>query len=206
MKQEAFYAWLTPELETIFRAIPFETRNWLDVGCGSGTLGALARVSRRIDFSVGLDVWSDYLRFCKDRNLYDKVIKWNLNFGLPNFDRHFDVATCIDVVEHLKKNAGNRLLSELVDIADVVIVTTPNVFCKNDCPDGNTFQTHLSVWEKKDFVRLGFTVYGFGFFKIFNREVKKLSFLLSPICRIPKFSQHATRLFAVYDRHGIVKL
>jgi ubiquinone/menaquinone biosynthesis C-methylase UbiE len=98
---------------------------------------------------------------------------------LPFSDKTFDVATCIEVIEHLPKNNGFYLLNELERIAKKVIITTPNVSFKQEALDNNPFQKHLSRWFVKDFIERGYKVKGVGDFMFSGRKIRYLSFFLS---------------------------
>ena len=78
----------------------------LDVGCGTGAnLEMLAQFGE----AEGVDVSEDALAFCRARGL-DRV-KLGAAEQLPYADASFDLATALDVVEHLDDDLGG--LSEM---------------------------------------------------------------------------------------------
>lgn len=174
MKPSGFkeVTWTHKFLYEILEQIPINACSIIDVGCGRGIVGALVRIYRHPKRLVGIDAFSPYLDFCRYHNFYDELYQYDLrNIPLPFKDKEFDVATCIEVIEHLPKNSGIQLLKELERIAKKVIVTTPNGSLPQEALDNNLFQRHLSNWYVKDFIKQGFAVKGLG--------VKYLSFLLS---------------------------
>lgn len=155
--------WTHPSLPLILDSIPVHCRSLLDIGCGRGIIGALCRIYRDVDRLVGVDGFEPYLEFNRKLRLYDHTIARNLNdTPLPFSNQEFEVVTCIEVIEHLEWNAGQRLLDELERIGSLVLLTTPNVGFQQREYDGNVFQRHLSRWRPSDFQARGYKVYGAG--------------------------------------------
>ena len=155
--------WTHRSLPLILNSIPVLCRSLLDVGCGRGIIGALCRIYRGVDRLVGVDGFAPYLEFTQRTGLYDHTVLRNLNdTPLPFGTQEFEVATCIEVIEHLEWSAGQRLLDELERIGSQVIVTTPNIRFQQSEYDGNVFQRHLSGWSPGDFRARGYRVYGLG--------------------------------------------
>src|SRR6266480_1016504 len=156
-------SWTHRSLPLILDAIPVNCKSLLDVGCGRGIIGALCRIYRGMDRLVGMDGFGAYLEFCQKAGFYDDTILRNLSdTPLPLNTQEFEVVTCIEVIEHLEWEAGQKLLSELERIGSQVIVTTPNVLFQQKEYDGNKFQRHLSQWRPSDFRMRGYVVYGAG--------------------------------------------
>lgn len=173
-----------PSLPLILAQIPEDTKTLVDLGCGRGIIGALCRIYREPERLVGVDVYEPYLEFCKRFGLYDQLILWDLEkIPLPFKDKEFDVATCIEVIEHLSIDAGRRLLDEMERIARYIIVTTPNYYFEQSEFDQNPHQKHISVWRVRDFRERNYKVYGVGGMKICGRLVKRLSTALGPMTR-----------------------
>jgi 2-polyprenyl-3-methyl-5-hydroxy-6-metoxy-1,4-benzoquinol methylase len=183
--------WTHRWLFEILERIPVETNSIVDVGCGRGVIGALVRIYRKPKRLVGIDAFRPYLDFCRHHYFYDELYQYDLRqIPLPFSYKEFDVATCIEVIEHLPKNNGVNLLNELERIAKKVILTTPNVSFKQEALDNNPFQKHLSRWFVKDFIERGYTVKGVGDFMFSGRKIKYLSFFLSKFSYVmPKFSE-----------------
>ena len=75
-----------------------------------------------------------------------------------DFDKNqFDAVLLVDVIEHLDKHEGTELLRKAIGWARLAVyVSTPNGFLEQKPYDSNNYQVHLSGWNKKDFVELGF--------------------------------------------------
>ena len=119
----------------------------LDVGAGYGKYGFLAREfgdAERVDaldatpprFAAYDHVWTGDLR--------------NIDALLPPDAPRYDLALFIDVIEHLEKPEGYRLLDALVLRARKVLVTTPWGFRPQEVP-GMPYETHRSGWQPWDF-------------------------------------------------------
>ncbi|MDH5374541.1 MAG: class I SAM-dependent methyltransferase [Candidatus Bathyarchaeota archaeon] len=187
MKSEVI--WTHSFLRELLHQIPVETNSLLDVGCGRGIIGALVRIYRSPRIVVGVDIFDDYLAFCEKMGFYDQLIKHDLRNRLPFQDKEFEVSTCVEVIEHLDKDCGTSVLSELERISESVIVTAPTKFFPQRAYDGNTFQRHVCGWSAKELKKRGYAVLGVGNFLFFGKEIKYLSFLLSNFsCRLPRFS------------------
>lgn len=165
--------WTHSALPLILNEIPVNCRSLLDVGCGRGIVGAMCRIYRGVDRLVGIEGFEPYLQFSNKSGFYDNTILRDLsNMPLPLSTQEFEVVTCIEVIEHLEWNAGQKLLDELERIGSRVIVTTPNILFQQNEYDGNSFQRHLSQWRPSDFRRRGYVVYGTGSLNV-GHGVKK---------------------------------
>ncbi len=183
--------WTHPFLARILNEIPLDTRTLIDVGCGRGIIGALMRIYREPKRLVGVDIFQPYLDFCKKFNLYDEVYCLDLTKLPRSFrSKEFDVVTCIEVLEHLAKKDGEKLLDEMERLAKLVIVTTPTTFFPQQDFDHNPFQKHVSFWTLADFRKRNYDVKGFGEFLIRRRRIRYISSFLSPLCQkwFPQFA------------------
>ncbi len=183
--------WTHRFLFEILEKIPVKTDSLVDVGCGRGVIGALVRIYRNPKRLVGIDAFRPYLDFCRHHNFYDELYQYDLTTtSLPFNDKEFDVATCIEVIEHLPKTNGLSFINELERIAKRVVITTPNIFIPQKTFDSNPFQKHLSIWSTKDFKERGYKVRGAGEFMFYGRKIKYLSFFLSKFSYVmPKFAE-----------------
>jgi 2-polyprenyl-3-methyl-5-hydroxy-6-metoxy-1,4-benzoquinol methylase len=99
----------------------------LDIGCGPGTLIGSMNGSR---LSVGVDIAKDQILYANQK--YGKPRKHFLPItegSLPFNDASFDVVTLIEVIEHLTRGQGCKLLTEIHRIMEpggMCLVTTPN--------------------------------------------------------------------------------
>lgn len=182
--------WTHRGLHRILDAVPVDARSLLDAGCGPGIMGALCRLYRETDRQVAIDVYPPYLERVRRHALYDEVLERSLEaLPLPFEDGEFDVATCVEVIEHLPRESGEALLGELERVARRVVVTTPNWFFDQEALDENPHQRHVSLWRERDFQRRGYRVSGLGGLKVLGRHVPYVSTALGPLTlRAPRLS------------------
>ena len=180
--------WTRPFLHELLEEIPKNVESLIDMGCGRGIVGAMTRIYRIPKRLVGVDIFQDYIEFCKKYSIYDELYCLDLRkTPLPFKNREFSVATCIETIEHLPKKCGERLLDELHRIADVVIVSTPSSFFRQpkNHVGRNPFQAHVSKWTDEDFKKRGYDVKGVG-----PIAVQKLAFPTRKLtCRFPRLHQ-----------------
>jgi len=121
-------------------------RTVLDVGAGYGKFGVLAREYGGAERVDAID--ANAPRF----PVYDRVFLGDirdLDRVLPEGER-WDLALFVDVIEHLEKAEGYRVLDQLAGRAGRVLVTTPWGFRPQEIP-GMPYETHRSGWYPGDF-------------------------------------------------------
>jgi hypothetical protein len=74
----------------------------------------------------------------------------------------YDIVTCFEMIEHLPKEQGIKLLDEMERVGKWVFVSTPSSFFPQPKYDNNVHQIHLSLWSTKEFRSRGYSVRGFG--------------------------------------------
>lgn len=133
-----------------------------DLGCGKGVNGFLIRISRYLQGAkiIGVEINEDYIKFCNKYNIYDEIIKRKLP-TLSFKTKSVELVLCTEVIEHLNKKSGIKLLGEIDRICTGrSIVTTPNIFFET--MPGDPDDKHLSLWTINDFRSRGYRVYGLG--------------------------------------------
>ncbi len=181
--------WTRPFLHELLDEIPKNLESLLDVGCGRGIVGAITRIYRKPKRLVGVDIFQDYIDFCKQYSVYDELFCLDLRkIPLPFQNSEFAVATCVETIEHLPKKHGEQLLDELHRIADTVIVSTPSSFFRQprNLVKHNKFQAHVSSWSVEDFRKRGYTVKGVGSLAV-NRLVLPTQKLTGKFPRLHQF-------------------
>lgn len=143
----------------------------LDVGCGTGS--PIKTFSKNF-YSVGVDLFKPAILESKNKSIHDDYIIadiTNLCFR-PNF---FDAVLALDVIEHLEKVKGLRLIKTMEKIANKkVVIITPNGFVSQGARAKNVFQVHLSGWTVSELKRLRYKVHGIVGLKLLRTEEAKL--------------------------------
>lgn len=131
----------------------------LDVGCGSKS--PLTKIPKTFR-SVGVDLFGKSIARSREAGIHDSYVESDVRKINKKFtSKSFDAVIALDLIEHLTKKEGFKLLVDMEKIArKKVIVMTPNGFYKQEPYEKNPYQIHKSGWETEDFSRLGYTVYG----------------------------------------------
>lgn len=130
----------------------------LDIGCGAApTLRQLG-----VAHCVGLEGYRPAFEDAQRLNTQDEII-----FGdLRNLSHHFkpgqfDACIAMDVIEHLPKADGLKLMREMELIAkQKVVFFTPNGFLPQKQADDSDLQAHFSGWEAEEMKGHGYHVLG----------------------------------------------
>jgi ubiquinone/menaquinone biosynthesis C-methylase UbiE len=173
----------------IIRNLIGDAKTILDVGCGDGE--AMIKINHDKKYQVtGVDLYKPYLEKAKESGVYKRLVKSDLR-KIKFKQNSFDVVLASQVIEHLSKKDGLKLLSQMSKIAkDKVVVATPNGYVPFEPfeeKDGNPLQIHKSGWEIAEFESLGYKTYGQGAKFIYNpkgllykyRSLKNIFILLS---------------------------
>jgi len=200
-----FYQHLFPLYETILADALRNCESVLDVGCGWNS--PLARIPKRFS-STGVDLFQPSLTISKKRKIHDRYVRLDVRQLATGFaPRSFDAVLASDVLEHLTKKEGEKLLASMEKIARKrVIVFTPNGFIPQEVYEDNVLQRHQSGWSACELESRGYVVRGFHGWKWLRGErstlrirPKKLGVLLSDLSQlfVWKKPDWAFSLFAV---------
>lgn len=133
----------------------------LDVGCGTGALFASLRLKRSI--TVGVDIFQPDLIKATRYGAYSDLVIADVRF-LPFKRKSFENVLCSEVIEHLPKEEGHKLVTSLETIAKrFVVLTTPVGFYPQKASPDNPYQAHISGWASSEMKELGFEVVRVGF-------------------------------------------
>lgn len=141
-----------------FRALLSDCDSVLDVGCGNASpiqyLG--------IPNSTGIDGYQpaiDAARAAKTHSKFEKGDIRNLPTVFPR--KSFDACIALDVIEHLPKEDGFKLIESMQAVAKKrIIFLTPNGFLPQTRQESGDLQEHLSGWSASEMKQLGFHVVG----------------------------------------------
>lgn len=148
------------EIQYLFKSIiPKDISGYkiLDVGCGVGFFGYALRAFRDGEFNItGVDINLDRIKKCHKMNLYNQLY----NTDILNWVSHdeYDLIIVSHLVEHLSKIDGIKLISKLRWFTrNILIVTAPYGDTRAELDEGDyPDDEHISIWESKDLIDLGF--------------------------------------------------
>lgn len=140
--------------------------NWtiLDAGCGRDS--PLKHIKNG-SYKVGLDFYEPYIVQSKAKRIHNDYVIGDVK-EMPFKDKSFDVAVSIEVLEHLDKDDGLKMIKEMERVAKrKIILTTPNGFLATyGGPKDNPREKHLSGWTYDELKKLGFKIYGLNGLKM----------------------------------------
>ncbi len=157
-------------MERIQRHIPYlrmidclkKDYSVLDLGCGNG----LPMIGTHFRLLVGVDAFDKVHKGLFDMPEFDLLLNLDIRNILDLFQMDsFDAITCIDVIEHLKKEEGEKLIKDMEYIArKMVLIFTPLVWSENldsfNNPIwwsyGDIYNLHQSLWTEDDFTSKGY--------------------------------------------------
>lgn len=187
----------------------------LDLGCGDGSLMEL--ISSKSKWQItGIDIYQKSIETARKRNIYCKLIRGDLlkTIKKNNLKSKYDVVFFSQVIEHLTKDEGMKILKEIENLAKKrIVVGTPRGAMEqpHEFLDGNPHQVHKSGWGIEDFTSRGYKVSGVGFLPIWSHRglgrnanfFKKIisniiSYLMSPIVYF--FPTLAAGIIAIKDK------
>ncbi|HVM43955.1 MAG TPA: class I SAM-dependent methyltransferase [Gemmatimonadales bacterium] len=146
----------------------------LDLGCGFGHWGHLLRTHYFSDDPqkaariTGVDIHDGNVAFCRRTGTYDELgCADALEFLARQPAAAFDTIIATELIEHLPKPSGEKLLAEVVRVAaKMAILSTPNwEYLRPGAmtmTGFNEHEHHVSAWRPAEFRRRGFTVRGVG--------------------------------------------
>ena len=130
----------------------------LDIGCGvTPTLRQLG-VSR----SCGAEGYAPSFAEAKRQNTHDELVQCDVRELSNHFQSgQFDACIALDVIEHLPKADGLKLIADMEKIASKrVVFFTPSGFLEQHHASNDDLQEHLSGWEAEEMEKLGYHVMG----------------------------------------------
>lgn len=115
-----------------------KNKSVLDLGCGHGFYKKLLG-----EYFTGpwhaVEIWQPYIEEYDLKNLYDRV--FNENLLEFNFD-YYDIIIMGDVLEHLTREDGSKIIKELKDKCEELFVVVPYNLPQSTV-FGNVYETHL---------------------------------------------------------------
>ncbi|MEI9959681.1 MAG: class I SAM-dependent methyltransferase [Limisphaerales bacterium] len=130
----------------------------LDVGCGTSMNMRWFGVKH----STGVEGYGPACEEAKRRKTHDELVQSDIR----ELDRHFkprqfDACVALDVIEHLTKEDGLKLMASMERIANKkIIFFTPSGFLIQHHYEQGDLQEHLSGWEPSEMEQHGYQVSG----------------------------------------------
>lgn len=150
-----------------------EPKTMLDLGCGDGTLMEFLSKDKKWRIT-GIDIYKKAIEGARKRNFYYKLIQGDLLKTLRKDPKtKYDVIFFSQVIEHVSRSQGEKILDEIENKAKRrIVVGTPRGFMEqpHEFLDGNPHQVHKSGWSIEDFTARGYKVYGMGFWPIWSHD------------------------------------
>jgi ubiquinone/menaquinone biosynthesis C-methylase UbiE len=154
----------------------YKPKRILDVACGRGEWYPALPFGCEW---VGVDIWLPYL--CQQR-LQGRSLVRGTATHLPFHSHSVDLVLCVEVLEHLSRDDGLRMLEEAKRVAKrTVIVTTPTDPLGRHSQseiNGNPSERHITATSSRRLLSLGFNVH-----KIRTADAKWNEFLIG-ICEV----------------------
>lgn len=130
----------------------------LDLGCGPSSP---VKFCNNVTCSVGVDLFGAYIEESQSRGIHNRHIEADIR-EIEFEQNSFDAVIALEVLEHLTKEDGRKLLKKMEKCAKKkIIITTTNGYAKQEAIDGNEWQIHRSGWHLQELKELGFQkIYG----------------------------------------------
>jgi hypothetical protein len=140
------------------RAALSDCSSVLDIGCGPDSALSLFGFKKL----VGIEGYAPSVERAKQAHTHDEVLLGDVR-QLPELfgDRRFDACVALDLIEHLEKPEGLRLIQNMEALATrKVLFLTPNGFLPQRHAEQSDLQEHLSGWTADEMRKLGYNVVG----------------------------------------------
>jgi hypothetical protein len=130
----------------------------LDVGCGP----SLAMRYLGVPHAVGVEGYLPAREEARRKGTHDQIIHADVRDLTCHFQpRQFDACVALDLIEHLTKEDGLKLMQDLEMIGrKKVVFFTPNSFLPQGHSVNDDLEQHLSGWEAEEMRRYGYRVIG----------------------------------------------
>ncbi|OGU01733.1 MAG: hypothetical protein A2085_11635 [Gemmatimonadetes bacterium GWC2_71_10] len=147
----------------------------LDVGCGNNS--PVRRLTSAIPQRTGVDAFAPALAESLRLGIHTDGRQVDvLDIGSHFAPRSYDCVLASDVIEHLEKEEGMRLIEAMERIARrKVVIFTPNGFLPQAPYADNPWQAHRSGWEPGEMRARGYRVIGVNGWKGFFGERGRLT-------------------------------
>ena len=142
----------------------------LDIGCGQHS--PIHKFSKKLKYTVGVDIFEPAIEESKKLKIHSEYRVMDCRKIKEEFqEKSFDCVCALDLIEHLPKKDGLKLINSMERIAKrKVIISCPNGFLPQGVYWDNPFQVHISGWEVDEMQNIGYRVQGYGGWKPLKGE------------------------------------
>lgn len=182
----------------------------LDIGCGpAATLRQLG-----VSHCVGIEGYRPAFEEAQRRKTQDQIICGDLRNLTQYFKPgQFDACIAMDVIEHLTKEDGLKLMREMELIAKKkVVFFTPNGFLPQRQADDSDLQAHFSGWAAEEMKGHGYDVRGMlgpqslrGEYHAIKRRPKAFWGIVSTLDQVFRIHRHPAKAAAILCIKTLVK-
>lgn len=134
-----------------------------DVGCGIGKWGLLLRMQFPYHelYILGVDISKKNLLIAKKTQAYDDLIIADAR-QLPFRDSILDYAMACEIIEHVDKGSGIKIISELERVTNIkILLTTPYAKWWHE-DEAAKAVGHITRYQPGELRKIGFKVHGIG--------------------------------------------
>jgi SAM-dependent methyltransferase len=151
----------SPFRGTVWHFLDKKSHSILDVGCGKGSVMRTINLHGKNFLRIGVDINSFFIKNCKQKRIYDALILADI-CDLPLKRKIVDTVVCVQVIEHLTKSDGIKLIQNLETLARRQVIFSvpidlPPLGGDVNKPLGGP---HKCSWTPDEFKRLGYKVRG----------------------------------------------
>ncbi len=178
-------------MNTIWRGLDRQGRSILDIGGAQGEAMRFLTKKREFKLRVNADILLLHLKESKAKGTHDDYVLCDARH-LPFREQSCDIVLCLEVIEHVEKEKGRGLLSDIERIARRQVMLSTPVGEDVTTEPSMTKRwpwCHFSSWHPAELRQLGYKVRGEGFPCVrgrllvasTNRALSLLGYLLYPI-------------------------
>lgn len=160
-------SWFLKNVDYFLRAELKDCNSVLDLGCGNNSSLRYCHIPKL--YKVGVEIFKPNIEYSKHYNIHDEYICSDI-LKVDFSDNEFDAVILIQVIEHLKKEDGEIILTKMEHWAGKkILIACPNGFIQQDSFYGNPHDIHHSGWNIKEMKAMGFKAYGQGGLKFLRK-------------------------------------
>ncbi len=179
-----------PNLRTELENAILPCKTLLDLGCGANS--PIKYFSDNFN-SVGVDLYEKSIEESRSKKIHNEYLQMDVLKIEEKFKANsFDCVVALDLIEHLTKEEGIKLISAMEKISkSKILIFTPNGFTSQGEFDVNPWNIHKSGWTIDEMKQRGYKVIGMNGLKYLKGEYaaprykpKILWYIISEITQI----------------------